>query len=252
MALSGQDRGTGNHNSSVTTLGIRSTTNFSGTSGAMAVFCMSLDNARSGGAAYDAATFLVSDSAGNTWTGRLFPINDPGAANAGVAGAIFTAPIVSAITTATTITIGLGTASTAKAWTLSEAVPDSGWRVVYVTGANGTAATTTTPSITTTSIASGNLVLGGLFNEHGTAQTATGDADATNGSWSTQQTNEIGTTAAGQTITTQYKIVTTGATQTYNPTLGVSSDLVLSWIELTELRNVRDIIGAGPIPWHRP
>jgi len=79
------------------------------------------------------------------------------------------------------------------------------------------------------------MALGGLFNEYGTAQTVTQDGDTTNGNWSAQQTNEVGSTTSGQTVASQRKVVNADGDQTYNPTLGTSSDVILGWIQLREV-----------------
>lgn len=233
MAITGTDRGTGTNNTSATTFTLSPASNFA--AGSWAVIVIAANNANTSGTAY--STFTVTDSLGNVWRRRISPLYDPGAANAGVEGGIFTTDMnAGVLTTGTTITVTFNVASTAEAWTLMEIVPTSAmFAIDYVTGGVNTGAASTTPTVTTSSITSGDIVIGGLFNEQGTGQTVTGDADATNGSWSTQQTAEIGTTAAGMTVSSQRKVVTATATQTFNPTLGTSSDVILGWIALTEV-----------------
>jgi hypothetical protein len=243
MALAGTDRGTGNHNSSSTTLVITPASNFAAES--MAVVCAAFDNSGSGGAVQ--ATTVV-DSLGHNWDVRVRPIVDPGAANAGQEGVIATAPMGGTpLTTSNTITVNIPVAAVAKTWTLMEVTAAAGFTPTYVTGAVGTSGTgTTSPTITTGSIPVGDMVVAALVLEAGTTQTITQDADATNGSWSTQQTNEIGSTTSGSNIASQRKVVTGAATQTYNPTLGILGDLALGWIEITESR--RDV----PLPTTQP
>lgn len=231
MALTGTDRGTGTHSTGATSFTLSPNANFA--AGSWGVICISSDNAGAGGGAF--STFTVTDTLGNTWTRRISPLYDPGSASAGVEGAIFTTPQNGGtLQTGTVITVTFNNSPVAKCWTLQEVVPGAGNIVEYVTGGVNTGSATANPTVTTGSIASGDMVIGALFNEQGTGQTVTGDADTTNGSWSTQQTAEIGTTAAGQTISSQRKIVTATATQTFNPTLGVSSDVILGWIQLHE------------------
>lgn len=244
MALTGTDRGTGTHNTSATSFTLNPGSNF--TAGALAVICLSVDNAGTSGGLL--STFTVTDTLGNTWTRRSSPIYDPGAANAGVEGAFFTTPQNGGtLQTGTTITVSFGsTAVVAKVWTLMEVSSDiSGVTPTYKNQGVGTGSATTTPTVTSASIGNGQMIIGGVFNEYGTAQTPTGDSDTTNGNWSTMQTNEIGTTTAGQTIITQRKVVSAAGTQTYNPTLGTSSDVIAAWISIGE--NITISSGVGSV-----
>jgi hypothetical protein len=199
----------------------------------MAVLIIAADNGGGGGSHNLTG---VTDSLGNTWTLRQSPLYDPGSAGAGVQGVIATTnQDAGTLTTGTVITVTFGnTSSPARAWTLQEIVGSAGVPT-FVTGANGTGAATNAPTITTGSIASGRCVVGALFNERGTDQTITGDGDTSNGNWSTQQTAEIGSTTSGVSVSSQRKIVTGTGTQTYNPTMGVSSDVILAWIEIQEV-----------------
>lgn len=236
MALTGTDRGSGTHNTAATSFTVTPASNL--TAGAMAVLCVAADNAAASGVAF--GTWTVTDTKSNTWTKRQDALNDPGAASAGVEGAIFTTPQNGgALTTSDTITVSFGSDSpVAKAWTLMEVTAAAGSSPAYVTGGTGTTGTgTTAPTITTGSIPANEMVIGALFVESGTTQTFTGDADTSSGSWSAQQTNKIGSTTSGVGITSQRKVVSATATQTYNPTLGLSGDLALAWIEVKEVTN---------------
>ena len=231
MAITGANRGTGTHNTSALTFTATPASNLA--SGSWAVLVIACDNADTSGTAH--STYTVTDTNGNTWTRRVAALYDPGAAAAGVEGAVFTTDMSGGeLTTGSTITVTYDANTTAKAWTLTEVIPTSLYRITFVDEGDGTGSATAAPTVTSGSITNGNVVFGCLFNEQGTAQTVTADADATNGSWSTQQTAEVGTTAAGMTVASQYKIVTATATQTYNPTLGVSSDCLCSWMQLSE------------------
>lgn len=231
MALTVTARGTGTHNASSTTF----TLSPSGTlaAGSLAVLVVAADNAAASGVAF--TTFAVSDDKANIWTRGPVPLYDPGAASEGVEGAQFTTNMAGgALTSASVITVTFDTATTAKAWVMWEVVPAAGKAVSYITHGWNTGAATTTPTVTTGSITSGDVMIGALYNEYGTAQTITQDGDSTNGAWSSQQTAEVGTTTAGMSVSSQYKITTGTATQTYNPTLGTSSDVILSWLQLRE------------------
>lgn len=247
MALGGTNRGTGSHNTSVNTWGLNSSGNFA--TGSWAVLAVGIDNPSGGGAAQ--STYTAFDSIGNTWTRRLSNLYDPGAANAGIEGAFFTtAQSVGAITTSTTIYLRVGNATTAKVWTLTEVTKDALASINFVKSGTNVGSANTTPTVTSSPIGVGNMIVGALFNEQGTVQIVTQDGDTTNGTWSSQQTTSVGITAAGQCISTQHKVVTAGATQTYNPVLTTSSDVILGWMELEECSLV-DIIGPGVIPVER-
>ncbi len=228
MALTGTDRGTGSHNSSSLTFTLSPDSNFA--AGSMAVLCIAVDNADSSGQAH--STFTVVDTLGNVWTRRASPLYDPGSASAGVEGAIFTTPqTLGALQTGTVITVTFDALTVAKAWTLMEVAPGAGNAVSFVTSGVNTGAGTGTPTVTTGSITSGDMVVGCGHAEN--TDSWAGDADTSNGNWSAHQHNGVGTTTSAISITSQRKVVTGTATQTYNPTR-TSSDCILSYIVLHE------------------
>lgn len=225
------DRGSGNHNSSAASITITPGSNSA--SGSMGVLVVALDNGGSAGANTIAPT-SATDSVGNVWTLRINPLFDNGAASAGVEVAFYTAPLTTAFTTSNNVVLTWlsSTSITAKAWALFEVVPTAGKTISYITGAAGTGSTTGTPTVTTGSITSGDVVIGGGGAE--SADTWAGDADTSNGSWSTHQHNAAGTGTSGMSVTAQSKVVTGTATQTYNPTL-TSVDTILGWVQLREV-----------------
>lgn len=247
MAWTWTDRGGGTHNTSALSFTFSPAANF--TAGTMAVLGLSVDNSDSAGALH--STFTVTDTLGNTWTRRTQVVNDPGAASAGVEGAIFTTAMDGGtLTTGTTITVTFDANCTAKVWMLFEASSSVGTET-FVTSGTGTGSGTT-PSITTGTITSGDLVVAACHTEYGTSNTFTADADTTNGTWSAQQTARVGTTASGMGIAWQSKETTATATQTYDPGLSASCDYALSYIVLRGVTaTLQDPIGCGVIPWAR-
>jgi hypothetical protein len=227
-ALTVTARGTGGNNTGATTLVVTPASNLA--AGSAGVLVVALDNAGSGGASPTTGA-SETDSVGNVWTRRANPIYDPGAASAGVEVAFFTATLTTALTTSNSLTLNFANTVTAKAWALWEVAPGAGKIVSYVTGAAGTGSATGTPTVTTGSITNGDVVIGGGGAE--SANTWTGDSDTTNGNWSTQQANGFGTGTSGMSVTSQAKVVTADATQTYNPTL-TSADTILGWVQLKE------------------
>lgn len=232
MALGLTNRGSGTHNTGATSFGLSPASNPA--AGSLVVLCVSADNSSSGGATNDLGT--VTDSLGNTWTRHRNPIFDNGAASAGVQTAIYSTPQnAGAITTGTTITVATPSSPVAKSWTLTEVTHAANAEAVVIGGADQAGATTASPSFASSSIPVGQAVLFMVGMESGTTQTATADADTTNGSWSTQQYAEIGSTTSGSCIASQGKVqTTTASTQTYNPTLGISSDLLVSYVIIRE------------------
>ncbi len=231
-AITTTDRGTLYENTSATTATITPSGNFA--TGSWGVLVISADNSNTNGTAY--SSWTVTDTNGNTWTRRLSPLYDPGAADAGVEGAVFTSPLTNGLDTGDTITITYGQANTMTLATLVEIVPTSGYTLSYVGGSSEAGSATASPTTTTSSIPTGDCVVGVLFNERGADQTITGDGDSSDGSWSTLHTTEsTGTNGAGgMSVANQRKVVTGTNTQTFNPTLGVSSDVIPGWISLHE------------------
>src|SRR5688572_4621868 len=150
MALTGTDRGVGGNNASSTSIACVPTSTLA--AGSTGVLCVAGDNAGSGGATSIWPTSFT-DSVGNLWTRRQNPIYDPGAANAGVDTACYTAPIVTQLTSSNNATINFvaGVAVVAKRFAFHQVSAGAGNAVVYVTGAAGTGAASGTPTVTTSS-----------------------------------------------------------------------------------------------------
>lgn len=202
----------------------------------MVALCIAADNSSLNGATHDFTS--VTDTLGNTWTLQAGALFDNGAASAGVQGSIYTTnQNQGTLVTGTVITVNFGSSPTAKTWTMTEIAPASGSKVVFRFGdvaAGGATATvlTTGPSA---SVTAGECILAAFFIEAGTTQTlSAADTDVTNGSWSTNQYTEIGSTTSGSVIVSQAKVVTGTATQTYDVTLGISSDYTWAYIIVTE------------------
>lgn len=227
-AMTMSSRGTGGNTTGATSVTVTPASNLA--AGSMGVIVLAADNA---GAAGNNANCNASmtDSVGNTWTRRLDVWFDNGAASAGIELCIYTGELTTAFTTANNVVVGFGNSVTAKSWTLTEIVPTAGFMPSFVTGAGGTGATDGVPTVTTSSITSGNIVIGGGAAEATLAWT--GDADTTNGTWTNEQEIGNGTGTSGAAVTSQAKVVTATATQTYNPTL-TSADRIIGWIEVTE------------------
>lgn len=233
MALTGTDRGAGDNAVSGTSFGFSPASNC--TAGALVVLCLSADNSVTGGATNNITG--VTDSLGNKWIARQLSICDNGAANAGVQGGIFTTDqSAGTLTTGATITVTFADSTPAKAWALNEVTAAAGKYAIAVTGGNGSAQiASAAPTVTTGSIAVGDLTVGMVAIEGGNV-TPTADADTTNGNWSALQSPWTGTSTGGITVLVQTKVqTTTASTQTYNPTMVSTRDLIASWLQVREV-----------------
>jgi hypothetical protein len=236
MALSISNRGSGTHNTGAASFTLSATSNLA--AGSTAVLCIAADNSGGAGDVNDFTT--VTDTLGNTWTKRQSPVFDNGAASAGVQGAIFTTyQNAGAIQTGTVITVSTTSSPVAKTWTLTEIVPAAGTQAQFRTGGNKSAGATGTVLAMGASVTVniGEVIVAAFFLESGTTQSVTTpDADVTNGSWSTNQYNEIGSTTSGSGIISQAKLQTTAnSTQSYDVTVGISSDYHGSYVIFTEI-----------------
>lgn len=198
--------------------------------GSVLYVAVSANNSGTNGAA--CTTTCADDSAesgtANTWTQQTQVNNDPGAADAGITLTIFTSILTRALV-ADTITVSFSPNTTCVTITGEKGILDSGTASVVTVGAGATG-TGTTPSITSGSITSGDIIIGAVAAE--TNGSITADADTSDGTWSTQisVTADTGTAGTSTRLVTQRKKVTATATQTYNPTIGVSRDWATNYI----------------------
>jgi hypothetical protein len=238
MALSiAAGRGTATSAASGTTLVVTANANLA--AGSTGVLVVSCDNAGAAGSA-QIGNATLTDQDGNTWTKRADFIYDPGAASAGAELIFYTAYLKNGLLSGHTVTVGFTTAVVEKVAMLWEVVPAAGSMARYVTSAQGTGASSAAPTVTTSSITSGDAVFGGVAAESITA--ITGDSDTTNGSWTTQQTVNSGVAMKGSS---QGKVVTATATQTYNVSWTTAADMMIGWLQLNEVVNATDGSSVG-------
>lgn len=225
MSLTVTARGTFTNNTANTSFTCAVASNC--TAGARIVICIAADNSAAAGSSNNINT--VTDSLGNTWDKHQGPVFDNGAASAGVQGAIFsTIQNVGTIVTGTTITVSTSaTNTTAKTGCFWEITAAAGFRANFRTGADKSAGATGTAATlgASPSVNIGEAIVAAIFMESGTTQTYVGDTDITNGIWNTSQYAEIGSTTSGSCCGSQVKTqITANSTQTYDATLGISSD----------------------------
>ena len=200
------------------------------------VVCIGADNNGSNGAN---SISSVTDAAGNTYTlagsGRL---NDPGAAAAGVSTRIYYAKVTTALASGDNITVNYSPNTTAKSVAVWKVTVAAG-KVLSFIAEDGVTGATANPSRTTPSITNGDLIVAALGAE--SSGTVTGDSDTTNGNWSSATTAQSGGTML---VSTQAKVVTATATQTYNVTL-TAADWAISIAQFREA----DIPVGGLLGW---
>ena len=205
--------------------------------GSMGVLIVAADNSGLlGTTTVMPATF--DDSKGNHWTQRGGPcIRSVGTTpNSGAELGIYTAPIASQLTYTDNITITWdgGVSVPAKSALLFEFAKIASGTMTYIAdGGGGFTGATTSPTITTSSITNGDYVIGAGAAE--TVDTWTGDGDTSNGLWSTKVSQGFGAGASAMSSTAQYKQVTGTATQTYDPTLSLSVDVAINWVQIREV-----------------
>lgn len=249
MALGITNRGSGTHNVSATSFTLSPGTDFSA-QGSWGVLCIAADNTSTGGATNDFTT--VTDSLGNTWTKRQSPVFDNGAASAGVQGAIYTTPQnAGKLVTGTVITVNFGSSPTAKTWTLTEVVQNGSEVISFRAGGNKSAGATNTVLAlgNSATVFVGEVIVACFYLESGITQSvSTPDGDTSNGTWTTNQYAEIGTTTSGSGIVSQGKIQTTTASvQSYDVTVGVSSDYHGSYVILHSIANTAVTPGTASV-----
>lgn len=198
--------------------------------GDILVIILAADNAGASGSATNVAALSNATGFGSI-SEQQNAVFDNGAASAGSEIAIITAECTSARASTDTVQINFTNSVTSKAavfWKVSTDVAAE--RAVILSSGVNTGSTTGTPTVTSGTIPVGGAVIGGIANETNAAVTA--DGDATNGSWSSQQTatGNTGTLLTSMRVASQYKIqTTTASTQTYNPTM-TSCDTIAGWI----------------------
>lgn len=214
-AITVNDRGVGGNNASEASTVMSPASNLA--AGSFGILCVTADNSNGSSGNFPSS---VVDTAGNTW--RAYPtVNSGGATNANFDRVIYTSDLPNGLTSAGSLTVTYtATAVVAKTWTFTEVVPATAGDIILIRGSANTAASATgTPTLNSVPGAIvGDFVLG--LGAAESADTWTGDADTTNGSWSTMQHTGVGAGATGMSIITQWKITTTASGgQTYNPTL---------------------------------
>lgn len=198
--------------------------------GDMIVVCISCDNNGTNGAT---SLTSVTDVKGHTYT-LVQATFDPGAAAAGITVGVAWALITTAMLSSDDVTVNFSPNTAAKVAGVWRLRPAPGYTLSKIAHAFGAGSTTGSPTITTSSIASGDVVVGVLAAETNTGVVNPGDADTTNGTWSSTAISgavaNSGTSATSAALDIQVKRVTAAGAQTFNPSIA-SCDNIIGWVE---------------------
>lgn len=167
---------------------------------------------------------------GVTWTlvpnASVYSTGTGTAAGDGTVGHVYYGVTTSVVNTATRLaTVNFSASTVAKAINVvgfSETI-----NPVFSGNAVTGTSTAGTPTATDASPVAGNFVIGAVIGENNAG--ATGDADTTNGTWSTISSisSSGGSAATNVTVGIQFKKVTATGSQTYNPTTANDSAVII-------------------------
>ena len=232
-ALTVTDRGSATGSVSNTSIAFSPTSTI--VSGTLGVYLISCKNTGLNGSTKIFPSSF-NDSVSNTWTLQIDTIFDPGAAGAGIEIAIYTAPILTQVTSSNNLTLTVSTAATGRTMSCYEVSGLGGAPTYVASGSPSDLATTgqisTAPtSGTTASLNSGDVVIC-VAGQSSNNPWSSGATDTTNGTWSSLL--ELGQSSSTHRQGRQYKIVTGAGTQTWNTTLASSATWHAAWLQAKE------------------
>jgi hypothetical protein len=196
--------------------------------GDMLVVLVSADNAGSGGASTISS---VTDNEGNSYS-LIFALNrDPGAANEGVSLNAYST-IVTNTLSSDSVTANFSGTTRYKTVVVYKITPGASGVPTLRSVAAGATGSSSAPTVTSGTAEIDDIVFGVLGVEAIILTTnITGDADTTNGSWSSISSATYGafTGSDYQAVAPiQTKQVTSSSTQTFNPTLNTARDYCIN------------------------
>lgn len=213
------DRGSLANATAATTSAVALTSPTAITPGNYLIARVAVDNSGTNGAAPGCT---VTDPRSNTWTVLGPALSDPGAAAAGTTAYLAYTEVGTAYQAADSITFNWGGISTtAKAIVIEEWTYIHDTTPVAVAAVTANAAASTAVSVAITPTAADQMVYTCLSTEGIAADTFTGDADTTNGTWTTLTTiaSANATATNNQRVMGQYKVVNASGAQTWNATI---------------------------------
>jgi hypothetical protein len=226
------DRGTGGNNTSGSSITISPASTLSaGNTGFLAVVADNITTTT------NMPTTNITDSKGNVWVPRQ---NFPGTGASGATQelASYTSLLTSNLTSSDTITFNFVSAITAKAWAMSEMVPNTAGNIFIMRqGTSSTSTATGTPSLTSPVVAGPNVDV-----TFGYANSQSADTWVGASGWSTKQSVGFGSGGTGMSIISQNKLgVSPSAQPIFNPTL-TSATCRLATIMFSEAPPVTRLI----------
>lgn len=185
---------------------------------------IAVDNSGGSGARPGCA---VTDTPGNTWTVGTGALQDPGTASSGITCYLAYCKVTVEYQAGATALFNWTTGTPRAAivieeWTGIRSITPL--QVAEVQSNN--VSSTAQPAVTISPSAANQLVYVACAVEGQAAAWGAQDTDTTNGSWVdvTKDTADTGTAATSATVYGGYKIVNASGSQTWNNTLGVTSD----------------------------
>ena len=222
FALTVTDRGTSGNTTAQASTAFAPASTIAAGSGA--ILYIAADN--SNGSSNNMPLGTLTDSAGNSWY-RIIEAPGGASANATLETAMYLCPaLTTQLTSGGNLTITYAATNvTSKIGSFIEVAPATAGNIIIANkDSNSSGSASTTASVVSSVAMIGQLSIGGAGVEDASV-VITGDADTSNGSWSTAQTAGVGTTTTGMQVVTQWKIQATAASnQTFNPTWSASAD----------------------------
>jgi len=232
MALTVSQSGTNNSTSASASIDV---TNVTASVGDVLLVWVAADNDGTSGVN---SISSVTDSQGNTYNSRVNTTQTAGAANDGATIRCFEAVVTSALSLGT-VTINFSPNTTRKSVAVWRLQPSANRTVMFIgAGAGVTGTTAAELTETATGVPINDVIFGCLAVE--TDDGLTGDADTTNGSWTSIVVvlADGGPDASAMTLGLQRKAVTATGDQTWNPTVfgGVDRDFAMNYVIYRDAR----------------
>lgn len=226
--LNAANRGTAATGTSGSTWSFQPSSNL--TTGALAIIAIAYDPG--GGAGSDVGITSIYDSHGNPYTLVLSTTSGLGSgAGNGICYRIYrTYQPNGRLLTSSTIYVTFGGTISEKTATITEFYSSGGNYVsIYSPTSSTFGSPGTSPSITSGTILANQAIFGATAAENA----ITADSDTSLGTWSSAQSATMGNSGSIR-LSSQYKIVNTDGTQTYNPTVSPSANYAIGYLYIRE------------------
>lgn len=223
-------KGTSNYNS-LGTINIVPSSNC--TAGATLILCISYNNSLvDAGDPFDS----ITDTYGNTWALRVSQLQSPNsiAGDGTVMRMYSSTQNISALTTSDSIIITFLEDIVVACSFLLQITSDNS--ITYTDSSSTSFAADHLPTITSISLTTNDIIIAAASSNNNSSKSA--DSDATNGSWSSEYTDQITSSGYSNQIISQYKIISGAGSQSYDPQLGsvfdTGEEIVIGYVVFTD------------------